>query len=95
MTTTAPTEQAFDLDTEVVAYERSPLDVFRALVFAVAAVVVAFLTRYLRAGMDGFEEGISSLMSVDVRAIRLTLDAMLISATVLTGTETAVRPGMW
>lgn len=92
MTTTAPTEQAFDLDTEVVAYERSPLDVFRALVFAVAAVVVAFLTRYLRAGMDGFEEGISSLMSVDVRAIRLTLDAMLISATVLTTLVVLIVP---
>lgn len=86
------TEEAFDADTEVVAYERSPLDVFRLLVFGAAALLVVLLTKYLRRGMDGLEENISALLSVDVDAVRLTFDSLLITAMVVTALATMLVP---
>lgn len=72
-----------DAAAEIVSYDRSPLDLFRLVLWATAAIVVAFATRYLRAGTDGFEENLSSLLSVDTGSVRVTLDVLLLATSVL------------
>ncbi|MFV0317296.1 MAG: lysylphosphatidylglycerol synthase domain-containing protein [Microthrixaceae bacterium] len=85
-------EQSLDVDLEVVAFERSPLDVIRLLVFAISAVAVVLGTRYLRQGMDGLEENISSALSFKAPLVRITLDSLLIAATIVTSIATMVVP---
>lgn len=72
-----------DSDSEVVSYDRSPVDLFRLVVWAAAATAVAFATRYLRAGTDGIEENLSSLLTVDSANVRVALDVLLLATSVI------------
>lgn len=72
-----------DGDAEVVSYDRSPLDLFRLVVWAVAALAVTLATRFLRESVDGVEQSMSSLLSVDIGAVRVALDILLLATTVI------------
>ncbi len=68
---------------EIVVYDRSPLDLFRVLTWSAAAAGVALATRYLPDGMEGIEGGISSLLTIDVAAVRDSLGVLLLATSVV------------
>jgi undecaprenyl-diphosphatase len=81
-----------DADSEVVSYDRSPVDLFRLVVWATAAAAVAFATRYLRTGTDGIEENLSSLLTVDSGNVRVALDVLLLAASVIASLVVLIIP---
>lgn len=69
-------------DAEIVVYDRSPLDLFRVVTWSAAAGGVALATRYLPDGMEGLEGGISSLLTIDIAAVRDALGVLLLATSV-------------
>ena len=96
--TSFPNEQAqapsevFDADSLVVSYERSPLDVLRLILFATTALFVVIVTRYLRDGVDGLEENLTSLLAFDAHGLRLALDLLLLVTVVIATLVTLLVP---
>lgn len=84
--------ELFDVDAEIVRYERSPLDVLRVVLFAVAALVVVLLTKFLRDGFDGLEEDLTGVLDAPWSWVRLTIDVMLIVTVVVAGLVVLIVP---
>lgn len=88
----APVEEVFDAATEVVDYERSPLDVLRLVLFALGTLAVALLTKYLRDGWEGIEENLTSVLEVPWSWAELIVDSALIIAVIVTGLAVLLVP---
>jgi undecaprenyl-diphosphatase len=84
--------ELFDRGAEVVDYERSPLDVLRALGFASATVMATLLTKWLPDGMDGFEENLTSLLEVPWEWVRVVADVVLVAMVLVAGLAVLVVP---
>lgn len=84
--------EALDSDTEVIDYERSPLDVLRFVGFALGTVVVALLNKYLSDGWQGIEENLTSVLEVPWTWAELVVDIALIIAAVVAGVAVLVIP---
>ena len=84
--------ELFDTHSEVLGYERSPLDVLRLLGFAAGTLMLALLTKYLREGIDGLEENITSVLEVPWSWAQLTVDVLLIVVVVVAGLAALVVP---
>ena len=91
-TATSPDVPAESLDTETITFERSPLDVYRLVVYTAGALVVVLSTKYLREGTDGLEENLSSLLSVNTQALRDALDVTFVVGTFLASLAVLVVP---
>ena len=87
-----PQNELFDTHSEVLGYERSPLDVLRLLGFAAGTLMLALLTKYLREGIDGLEENITSVLEVPWSWAQLTVDVLLIVVVVVAGLAALVVP---
>lgn len=86
----ADTEQT--PDAEVVSYDRSPVDLFRLVLWATAAVAVAFTTRYPRSSTDWIEENLASFLTVDARAATEALDVLLVATSVIASLVVLIIP---
>ncbi|MEZ5237461.1 MAG: hypothetical protein R2716_00335 [Microthrixaceae bacterium] len=91
-TGTDPEQPAAGRGDRTVTFERSPLDVYRVLVYTLAALFVALSTRYLRAGTDAMEEDLTSFLTVEVDVLRNILDGTLVVATFLASLAVLVLP---
>ena len=90
--TGTPQSELFDADSEVLGYERSPLDVLRVLGFAVGTLLIALLTKYLRNGIDGIEENLTAVLEVPWSWAQLTVDVLLIVAVAVASLAVLVVP---
>ncbi len=90
---TAPaTGELFDAHSEVVDYERSPLDVLRLVLFAVGTLVVVLLTKYLSAGWRGIEENLTSVLEIPWSWAELVVDVLLIVVVLVTNLAVLLVP---
>ena len=77
---------------EVVDYERSPLDVLRVLLFAVGTLAIVLATKYLRKGVDGLEDNLTSLLEAPWSWARLAVDVALIATVAVAGLAVLIVP---
>jgi glycosyltransferase 2 family protein len=88
----SPHDELFDADSELVSYERSPLDVLRALLFVAAALIVVLLTKFFRDGFDGIEENLTALLDVPWSGVKVGIDVLLIVAVLVATLVVLVVP---
>lgn len=84
--------ELFDAHAEVVDYERSPLDVLRLALFALATLAVVLLNKYLRDGWSGIEENLTSVLEVPWTWAELIVDIGLITVNVVAGLAVLAVP---
>ena len=88
----ATTGELLDAHSEVVDYERSPLDVLRLVLFALGTLVVALLNKYLRDGWQGIEENLTDVLTVPWSWAEVVVDVVLIVAVVVACLAVLVVP---
>jgi undecaprenyl-diphosphatase len=84
--------ELFDADSEVVDYERSPLDVLRLVLFALGTLVVVLLNKYLREGWRGIEENLTAVLDLPWSWAELVVDVVLVLVLVVAGLAVLVVP---
>ena len=84
--------ELFDADSEVVDYERSPLDVLRLVLFALGLLVVALLNKYLRDGWQGIEENLTAVLDLPWSWAELVVDVLLVVVVVVASLAVLVVP---
>lgn len=91
-TDTTRVAEVFDVDSEVVDYERSPLDVLRLVLFAAGTLVVVLLNKYLRDGWQGIEENLTEVLTMPWSWAEVIVDVLLIIVIVVASLAVLVVP---